>query len=70
MSTPKTKPQLELHGGDLFVVVDGQRVAKRGRPGTQASRAWIPLMPGWSVFDGTDGAVQVEHRPEDDDGGE
>jgi len=70
MSTPKIQPKLELEGGDLFVVVDGLRVAKRGRPGTQAAKAWIPLKRGWRVFDGTDGAVQVEHRPEEDDGEE
>jgi len=59
----KIQPKLELHGGDLFVVVDGLRVAKRGRPGTQAAKAWIPLKSGWTVFDGENGAVHVEHRP-------
>jgi len=34
-------------GRDLFVEVDGVRVARRGSPGT-----WISLEPGWEVFDG------------------
>ncbi len=70
MSGPKIRPKLEPDGNDLYVVVDGLRVAKRGRPGTQAAKAWIPLKPGWTVFDGANGAVQVEHRPWEDDGEE
>ena len=39
-------------GTDIFVVVDGQRIAKRGRPGTPQTGTWISLEPGWRVTGG------------------
>jgi len=53
----KNKPKLELDGEDLSVVIDGLRIAKRGRPGTQAAKAWIPLRLGWSVVDMENGQI-------------
>jgi len=67
VSNSKITPKIEVDGNDLYVVVDGQRVAKRGQPGTQAAKAWIPLKRGWTVIDYGRGAIQAEHRPQEDD---
>ena len=67
MGRPRIEPKLELDGTDLYVVVDGLRIAKRGPPGTQAAKAWIPLERGWAVLDSEGGAIYVEYRPWDDD---
>ena len=39
-------------GADLFVVVDGDKIARRGYPGTPQAKTWISLEPGWEVLDG------------------
>jgi hypothetical protein len=33
-------------GTDVFLVLDGRQIAKRGRPKTQHAGQWIPLEPG------------------------
>jgi hypothetical protein len=38
-------------GKEVFVEVDGIRIARRGPAGLQKSM-WISLEPGWQVFDG------------------
>ena len=38
-------------GNEVFVEVDGIRVARRGPVGLQKCM-WISLEPGWEVFDG------------------
>jgi len=43
--------KVEHDGTDLFVVCDGNRIAKRGHPGTPQAATWIPLEPGYSVSD-------------------
>jgi hypothetical protein len=35
----------------MFVVVDGLKVAKRGRPNTRQAKTWVPIEPGWEVID-------------------
>jgi hypothetical protein len=52
-------------GHDIFVVVDGVRIAKRGRPGTPQAKTWISLEPGWRVLDlyeGNQYGITVEHN--------
>jgi hypothetical protein len=46
-------PVCELHndGDDVFVLVDGMKIAKRGRPYTAEALMWIMLEPGWIVRD-------------------
>jgi hypothetical protein len=46
----KASLEIEFDGSELFVVRDGQRIAKRGHSGTPQDGTWIPLEPGWSVF--------------------
>jgi hypothetical protein len=43
----------ELHddGEDVFVLVDGVKIARRGRPDTAQAMTWIVLEPGWTVRD-------------------
>jgi len=54
---------MEIDGIDIFVMADGVRVAKRGRPGTPQAKTWIPLEPGWRVFDGPGlQTIVVEHN--------
>jgi hypothetical protein len=39
-------------GKDVFVVVDGVKVARRGYPGTPQAGTWVSIEPGWEVVDG------------------
>jgi hypothetical protein len=39
-------------GIELYVLVDGKRIAKRGQPGTPQAGTWISLEPGWEVMSG------------------
>jgi len=40
----------------MFVIRDGRKIAKRD----QQAKAWIPLEPGWQVFDADSGGpVQI-----------
>jgi predicted peroxiredoxin len=34
----------------VFVVFNGVRIAKRGKPNTPQARTWIPLEPGYEVL--------------------
>jgi hypothetical protein len=36
---------MHFDGDDLFIIINGVRVAKRGHPGTPEARTWIPLDP-------------------------
>jgi hypothetical protein len=47
------EPICELHedGENTFVIVDGVKIAKRGRPDTAHAMTWIMLKPGWIVRD-------------------
>ena len=49
-------------GKDLFVEVDGIRIARRGCHDSPQAGTWISLEPGWEVFDGKDfGSITVKH---------
>ena len=49
-------------GKEVFVVFDGVKIAKRGRPGTREAGTWVSIRPGWSVHDELDGReLVVEH---------
>ena len=39
-------------GRDMFVVVDGEKIARHGYPGTPQARTWISLEPGRQANDG------------------
>jgi hypothetical protein len=44
---------------DVFVLVDGVKIAKRGGPDTALAMAWIMLEPGWIVRDVDSRKVEV-----------
>ena len=46
--------------GELYLVVDEVRIAKRGQPGTPQAGTWISLVPGWEVG-GTIGRIVITH---------
>jgi hypothetical protein len=49
---------IESEGNDLFVVVDGKKIAKREKH----KKAWIPLEPGYVVTNSTGGnAIDIEY---------
>ena len=37
---------IESTEGDIYLVLDGVRMAKRGKPGTPEEETWIYLKPG------------------------
>jgi hypothetical protein len=43
--------RIEFTGEDMFVIADGVKIAKRGRPGTPQAATWVSLEPGWTVRD-------------------
>jgi hypothetical protein len=45
--TTPIAPGIVMHfdGRDLFLIVDGVQVAKRGHPNTSQARTWIALDP-------------------------
>jgi len=45
--------EVERTERDLFVVLDGVRIAKRGYPGTPEAETWVQLVPGYTVRDNT-----------------
>lgn len=65
---PWTKPfapGLVMHfdGYDLFLVANGNKVAKRGHPGTPQAKRWISLdHPEYEVFDDPDGGFGFKRR--------
>jgi hypothetical protein len=51
MTEPKVV-KIESDGHDIFVVVDGGKIAKRSHPDTPQAKTWVSLEPGWVVLDG------------------
>ena len=43
---------VEGTGENIYQVLDGVRIAKLGKPGTPQAEKWIPLEPGYEVFEG------------------
>jgi hypothetical protein len=61
------RPKVEMvsDGNDIFVIANGVRIAKRGRPGTAQAKTWISLEPGWTVLDDPNHQIAVEYtQPE------
>jgi hypothetical protein len=55
--------ELQNDGEDIFVLVDGVKIAKRGRPDTEQAMTWIVLEPGWIVRDVQSGeAIEVRYE--------
>jgi hypothetical protein len=63
-----TEPKIKIHATpvidgkrDLFVVVDGVRIAKRGYPDSPQAGTWVSLEPGWEVIGGED-TIAIRHN--------
>ena len=70
---PVSAHNSETGRDELYFVLNGQRVAKRGYPETPQAKTWVPLVKGFSCHDGfpDDGepvfdAGTVEWMPEPD----
>jgi hypothetical protein len=48
------KVEIEENGPDMFVIVNGVTVARRGRPGTAQAGTWVSLEPEWTVTSSED----------------
>jgi len=46
--------EFEATDDDIFVLLDGVRIAKRGYPNTPEARTWVSLGPGYTVRDNAD----------------
>ena len=51
---PVSARNSETGEDELYFVVDGQRIAKRGHPGTPQAQTWIPLVEGVKFYDDED----------------
>ena len=58
-SPHEPRAHLEPAGNELFLCFDGNRIARRGRPGTREARTWVSLEPGWQVQDLENGQIEV-----------
>jgi hypothetical protein len=57
------RAKIESDGGELYVTLSGQRVAKRGHKGTPQAGTWISLEPGYVVLDGPGKrSLVIEHN--------
>jgi hypothetical protein len=56
------KVQVETSGRDIFVVVDGVRVARRGHLDMpQEAGTWVSIEYGWEVTDSDEG-ILIRHK--------
>ena len=62
MRLPKT--EMASDGRDIFIVIDGVRVAKRGHSNTAETSTWVKLVPGWGIRDAVDGLVILRREGE------
>ena len=51
--------EMDSDGTDLFIIVDGVKIAKRGLPDTPQAKTWVSLEPGWKVLDGRGGGTMA-----------
>jgi hypothetical protein len=55
--------EIMCDGRDLFVLLDGVKIAKRGEPGSALAAQWISIEPGYRVLDGADGSeIVIQHH--------
>jgi hypothetical protein len=60
------RPACQIHkdeNGDIFVLIGGMKIAKRGLPHTAHANTWIMLEPGWCLRDVQGGkAIEVSYE--------
>src|SRR5580693_600188 len=47
---------------DMFLMVDGLKIARRGYPDTPEAGTWVPIEPGWEVKDVLGGNLGQVHQ--------
>ena len=63
--SPPRECMIERTDTDIFLVLDGVRIAKRGEPGTPEEESWIYLEPGIEVYEGEGfSAIVIDVEPE------
>jgi hypothetical protein len=55
------KAAIENDGDSFFVVFNGVRIAKRGKPETAQARMWLSIVPGYTVLDGGPSRLVVKY---------
>ena len=53
--------KLECDDTDMYVLVNGLKIARRGYDGTQHAKAWISLEPGWRVLHINRSTISLEY---------
>ena len=53
---------VECDGESIFIVFNGERIAKRGRFDSPQAKTWVSLEPGWTVLDEPDGIIAIVHE--------
>jgi hypothetical protein len=48
-------------GADVFVLMKGVKIAKRGYPDTPQAGTWIAMEPGYSVSGGIEDDLVIEY---------
>jgi hypothetical protein len=65
MTMKRVEVEFAETGNEIFVVVDGLRIAKRGRPGTPHAKTWVLLEPDWTVrgvWEDGEYAIEIEQQ--------
>ena len=62
-------PGMVMHfdGHDCFIIVDGVKVAKRGRPNTPQARTWIALDPRFEAHGEYEWSYRSDRKEAKDD---
>lgn len=55
--------EIVLDGIEIFVVLDGRRIAKRGDPDRPQSATWVALEPGWAVRGRGVEKIEITYEP-------
>ena len=61
MDSDNDDVEIKIEGAEMFVVVNGVKIARRGPKGTPQAKTWISLEPGRRVFDGPHATITVEY---------
>lgn len=55
--------EVQTEGQDVFIVVDGERIAKRPIRTIDVAMNWVVLVPGWVVRDADRGrSIEVTYE--------
>jgi len=62
MMAKAAKARIESHGRDLFVILDGIKIAKRGHRSTPQAGQWVSIEPGFAVYDAPGLEIVIERN--------